>query len=214
MTTRAISLRLPALLACLSLPLIAHAGSIIPSPASSYTEFHVEAGLTYASGVNKVMDQMETNFGLDRDYVWPIGIKLDAYAKTQSGFGYGGGIGPCTFIQVKEHGDHYYRHYDDDKWSYIIPVFADVRFYFPKNGSLTPYVRAGVAYPIAGGDYIGSGTPGPLVAVGMHVWEHRILAVGVEAGYDASKVEVKAGYLHQAEKVNPTALTISVFATF
>jgi hypothetical protein len=212
MKHRDIPFRLTALLTCLSMPLLSRAG-IIPSPADSNTEFHLEAGLTYASGVENVMDQMKTNFGVDRDYVWPIGLKLAAYAKTPSGFGFGGGIGPCEFIQVKDH-SRYYHNYDNDQWSYIVPVFADVRYFLPKNGFLAPYVRVGVAYPISGGDQIGSGTPGPVVAIGAHVWEHRIVAVGVEAGYDASKVEVKGGYLHQAEKVRPTEFTLSVFATF
>ena len=208
-----IALRFAAVLTCLSLPLVSHAKAIIPSPAGSSTEYHVEAGLTYASGVQNIVDQMKTNFGFDHDYIWPIGIKLTAYAQTSSGFGYGGGIGPCEFISVKDR-SHYYHHDDDTNTSYIIPVFADLRYYFPQNGFFAPYVRAGVAYPISGGDYIGNGTPGPLVAIGAHVWEHRILAIGVEAGYDASKVEVKSGYLHQAEKVRSTEFTLSVFVTF
>lgn len=208
-----ITLRFAALLACLGMPLVSRASAIIPSPAENRTEFHFEAGFTYASGVEKVTDQMKTNFGFERDYIVPVGLRLDAYAQTPSGFGYGGGVGPCEFFTVKDH-NHHYSHNDDTNTSYIIPVFADLRYYFPKDGYFAPYVRAGVAYPIAGGDYIGSGTPGPVVAVGTKVWEHRIVAIGIEVGYDASKVEVKDGYLHQAEKVRPTEFTISVFASF
>jgi len=208
-----VTLRFATLLACLGTPFVSRASAIIPSPAGSRTEFHFEAGLTYASGVQNVVDQMKTNFGFDHDTLWPIGIKLTAYAKTPSGFGYGGGVGPCEFFTVKDH-NHYYHHNDDSNTSYIIPVFADVRYYFPKNDYLAPYVRAGVACPIAGGDYIGSGTPGPVVALGANVWEHRIVAIGVELGYDASQVEVKDGFLHQAEKVRATEFTISVFASF
>jgi hypothetical protein len=204
MKHRNVVLRFAALLACLGMPLLSRA---------SGTEYHFEAGLTYASGVENVADQMKTNFGLERDYLMPVGIKVSAYAQTPNGFGYGGGVGPCEFFSVKDR-NHYYHHDDDTNTSYVIPVFADVRYYFPKNGALAPYVRAGVSYPISGGDYIGSGTPGPVVAIGAHVWEHRIVAVGVEAGYDASKVEVKDGFLHRAEKVQSTAFTFSVFASF
>jgi hypothetical protein len=213
MNLRHVSLRFAALLTCVSLPLVSHARDIISSPAYNNTEYHFEAGLTYASGIENVSDQMKTNFGLERDYLMPVGIKLSAYAQTANGFGYGGGVGPCEFFTVKDRNHHYY-HNDDTNTSYIIPVFADLRYYFPKNGYLAPYVRAGVAYPFSGGDYIGAGTPGPVVAIGAHVWEHRIVAIGVEAGYDASKVEVKSGYLHQAEKVRSTEFTLSVFATF
>ena len=206
-------LRIVAVLACLGLPLVSRAGSIIPSPVGNSTEFHVEIGLTYASGVDNVVHQMETNFGLERDYVVPLGLKLSAYARRPDGLGFGGGIGPCEFFQVKD-SNHYYRYNNDSKSSYIIPVFADLRYYFPRNGFLSPYVRAGVSFPFAGGDYLDAGTPGPVVAIGANVWEHRIFAIGVEAGYDGSKVKVKDGTLHQAVDVHPTEFTFSVFASF
>jgi len=213
MNYRNIILHPAALLACICLPLIAHASAIISSPANNGTEFHFEAGFTYASGVEKVADQMKTNFGLERDYLMPVGLKLTAYARTPCGFGYGAGVGPCEFFTVKDNSHHYHND-DETNTSYVIPVFADLRYYFPKDGFFAPYGRVGIAYPIAGGDYIGSGTPGPVIAVGMLVWEHRIVAIGVEAGYDTSKVEVKEGYLHQAEKVHATEFTLSVFASF
>jgi len=212
MNYRKIILPIIAVLACTNLALAARSG-IIPSPASNNNEFHVEAGLTYASGVQNIVDQLKTNMGFESDNVWPIGIKVSAYTVTPSGFAFGGGFGPSTFIEVKDR-YHYYHNNDDKQTSYIFPVFADVRYYFPKSGMLAPYVRVGVAYPFSGGDLLDSGTPGPVVAAGLHVWEHRILAIGVEAGYDGSKVEVKAGYLHGAEKVLATEFTFSVFAAF
>jgi len=213
MTNRYNVLRFAALLTCLGLPLVARTG-IIPSPAASNTEYHFEFGLTYASGVENVINQMEKNFGFNRDNSSSIGLKLSAYAKMESGLGFGVGVGPCTYIEVRDDNHYYYHHNDNVKTSYIIPVFADVRYYFPRAGFLTPYVRAGVAYPISGGDFIGAGDPAPVVALGANVWEHRIVAIGIEAGYDASKVRVKSGYLHESEKVRPTEFTLSVFAAF
>jgi len=213
MKNRNVILRFVALLACFGTPLVSRAGAIIPSPAANNTEYHFEAGLAYASGVQNVVDQMKTNFGFESDNTWSIGVRLSAYALTPGGFGYGAGVGPAEFFTVKDY-NHYYNHHDDTNTSYIIPVFADLRYYFPKDGYLAPYVRAGISYPIAGGDYIGGGTPGPLVALGTLVWEHRVVAIGVEAGYDGSKVEVKDGYWHQAEKVRSTEFTFSVFARF
>jgi hypothetical protein len=202
-----------ALLTCLGLPFSSKASGIIPSPVGSNTEYHFEIGLTYASGVENVVDQMKTNFGFDRDYTVPVGLKLTAYAKRADGIGFGGGIGPSEFFQVKDN-NHYYHHNDDSTSSYIIPMFVDMRYYLPTNASFAPYVRAGVSCPLAGGDYIDSGSPGAVVAIGAHVWEHRIVAIGVELGYDDSKVKVKDGNLHLAEKVRPTEFTFSVFAAF
>lgn len=205
--------RIASLMACLSLPLIGHARDIIASPARADTEFHGEIGLTYASGVEKVVDQLETNFGMKRDWSMPVGLKVSGYARRADGFGFGGGVGPCEFITVEDH-NHYYHHDDDKNTSYIIPLFVDVRYYFPENGNFGPYVRAGISGSIAGGDYIGNGSIGPVVAVGAQVWGRRIVAVGVEAGYDGSKVKIKDGYYHQAEEVRPLEFTFSVFARF
>lgn len=194
----------------------ARAASIIPSPAEQRVEIHGEAGLTFASGMENVLDQMETNFGVDRDFVWPIALRLAGYVKYPNGFGLGAVIGPCQFIRVENDYDNYHHRYhnDDDQWSYIIPITADVRYYLPSRDGFTPYGRAGVSFPIAGGDHIGQGTPGPVVAVGATVWEHRWIAIGVEAGYDGSKVKVKTGEFHAAAKVRPVEFTFSVFAHF
>jgi hypothetical protein len=207
------TLRIAALLTCLTVPLASHARDIIASPAQSSTEFHSEIGLTYASGANKVVDQLETNFGMKRDWDMPVGLKLSGYAKRSDGFGFGGGVGPCEFITVEDH-SHHYHHDDDTSTSYIIPLFVDVRYYFPKNGDFEPYVRAGVSGSIAGGDYLGNGSIGPVVAVGTQVWGRRIVAIGVEAGYDGSKVKVKDGYYHPAVDIRPIEFTFSVFARF
>lgn len=203
------------------MPLVTQARSgIIPSPAGNTTEYHVEVGLTYASGLKNVVDQLKTNFGFDDDSTFPIGLRLAAYAKTPSGFGFGGGIGPCEFIRVRNDHDHHGYYYDnnhdrdDDQWSYVVPVFADLRYYFPGTSLIAPYFRAGVAYPISGGDHLGSGTPGPLVAAGANVWGHRYLSIGVELGYDDSKVRVKSGFFHGEEKVRSGEFTLSVYAAF
>ena len=227
-----LALRLSALLACLGLPSVAHARSgIIPSPRGSQTEFHVEVGLTYASGLDNVINQLKKNYGFEDDGSFPVGLKLTAYAKMANGFAIGGGFGPSQYFRVRTnhprgyyyydgyyydgyyyHGDYYY--YDDYEESYIIPVFADIRYYFPKNDLLTPFVCVGVAYPISGGDHLNAGRPGAIGAIGANFLETRYFSMGVELGFDDSRVEVKSGPFHPKEKVRPTEWTISVFATF
>lgn len=204
---------LPAIvLASLALTGAASAKSIIPSPASQRVEVHGEAGLTVSSGLENVLDQMETNFGVDRDSIIPISFRFAGYVKYPNGIGIGASLGPCHFINVEDD-DRYYHHHNDD-WSYIMPVSADLRYYFPTGSNLAPYVRAGVSYPISGGEHLGRGTPGPVAAIGSHVWQSHWVGIGVEAGYDGSKVKVKAGDFHGAEKVRPVEFTFSVYAVF
>lgn len=203
------------LLACFSVPLAAR--PIIPSPAASTTEYHVEGGLTFASGLANVVDQLETNFRIEDDSSWPIGIKLSAYARHANGFGYGVSIGPGEFIVIDENNDNddddYYDR-DDDEWNYILPLSVDVRYYFNNAGDIAPYVRAGISYPITGGDYIGSGSPGPIAAIGAHFWHNDLLSIGAELGYDGSEIEVEAGPFHGAQDVKSTEFTFGVFVTF
>lgn len=234
MKLQPLTLRVSAILACLSLPLLAHARSgIIPSPRDSQTEFHVEVGFTYASGMNNVVNQLEKNFGLEEDESFPVGFKVSAFAKFPSGFAVGGGFGPCQYFRVRtynpNHGSYYsqnyyyddyyydngYRYsYDSEETSYLIPVFADIRYYFSCDSVITPYVRAGIAYPISGGDFLSAGTPGAIGAVGAQFVETRYFAMGLELGFDDSRVQVKSGPFHPKEKVRPTEFTISLFATF
>lgn len=200
-----------ALIASSALPLCRAGNAFAPSESNSVA-FHFEAGITYASGTEKLMDQLENNFGLEKKSNWPVGLKATAYGIMPSGFGFGASVGPCMFVKVEDH-HHYYDH-DDSDTNYVIPLSVDARFYFPTKGMLAPYVRAGVTCPISGGKQVGSGSIGPVAAVGVHVWEHRIFSLGLEAGYDASKVEVKGGYYHGAEKVRPVGFNLSIFATF
>jgi hypothetical protein len=175
------------------------------------TGFHFEAGLSYASGTENVLSQVETNFGFSRDHKWPVGIQLSAYNRFANGFAVGASAGPAMFFRVKDSGSHYEN---SGQWNYIIPVSADVRFFFDKRGWLAPYVRVGVVCPISGGDQIGSGSAGLIGAIGANIWEVRPMALGLEIGYDSSKVEIKSGYLHQAEKVRPTEFTFRAFVAF
>lgn len=188
-----------------------HAKTLVPPAADGSLDFHFEAGLTYSSGVNKVADQLAENFGLEKKSTWPIGLKLAGYAEHSSGLAVGASVGPFEFIRVEDRSGY---HHGDAQNSYIVPASLDLRFFLPPNGSFTPYARIGVSYPFSGGDQIGTGTAGPVGAVGLHVWEHRVLSIGVEAGYDGSQVEVKAGDYHGAEKVKAVGFTFSVFASF
>ena len=207
MNTKLIALFAAALFFAASL----HASPIIPAPASSDLSFHFEAGLSYSSGIDKVADQLEQNFGLEKKSTWPIRIKFSGYAEYANGLAVGASIGPFMFIQVEDRSPY---HTYGNQESYVVPSSLDVRFFPLLSGPYRPYLRAGLAYPFSGGDQIGSGTVGPVTALGLYFWSHRIMSLGVEAGYDGSEVEIKGGAFHGPEKVRPVGFTFSVFASF
>jgi hypothetical protein len=198
-------------------------GSVLPSAVAAdatigETRLHGEVGFTYASGINKVADQMETNFGVSKDYVWPVGLRLSGYAVYANGWGFGAGIGPWEIIEVKEsaydYGDDYDHHHRS--YNYIVPLTVDARYFMGGQAPGNPYVRVGVTLPVAGGDYIGSGKAGPVIAIGGEFWRGRGISLGMEAGYDGSKVQVKgdAAGLHPAKDVNPVGFIASLFVRF
>jgi outer membrane protein W len=180
--------------------------------ADASSGYHFEAGLSYATGTDDVLRQVETNFGFSQDYKRQVGLHLAAYNRFSENLAIGGSVGPCMFFKVTDSETHYTDKHD--QWNYVIPVSADVRFFFDTLGVFVPYLRAGLAYSIAGGDYIGSGSPGLVAAVGTYIGEKHGFKLGLELGYDSSTVKVKSGYLHQAANVRPTQYCFRVFAAF
>jgi hypothetical protein len=202
------ALRLFAVCGGLALPLSA-VFAASDSAVASGDKMHWEVGLTYASGVNKVMDQLERNFGVTKKSVWPVGLKLGGYDEFSNGWGFGASVGPCMVIEVENgYGS------SDNNFNYIIPVTFDARYSFPIDGKAKGYVRFGVTEPFASGDYFNSSTPGPVVAIGAEVWHGSSVSVGIEAGYDGSKVEVKGSYYAPSAKVTPIGFNASVFVRF
>lgn len=180
--------------------------------ADASSGFHFEAGLSYATGTDNVLRQVETNFGFSKEYKRQVGLHLATYNRFSENLAIGGSVGPCMFFKVTDSEAHYTD--KRDQWNYVIPVSADLRYFFNKTGVFVPYLRAGLAYSIAGGDYIGPGSPGLVAAVGTYIGEKRGFKLGLELGYDSSTVKIKSGYIHHAENVRPTEYSFRIFAAF
>jgi hypothetical protein len=185
-------------------------------------EFHFPVGLSFASGITQVVDKMKDNYFLEDDYVWPVGLTFNPYMEFANGLGIGAGIGPCIFMVIESRRNDDRRNDDrgdDDSFSYVIPVGLDLRYTFLKKSDITPYVRAGFRYPIAGGDYFQSGRMGAFGGIGMEIWRTKRISMGFEISYDDSKIEVKAGGRGArpnttTQEVTSGGFLLSVFAVF
>ena len=90
-----------------------------------------------------------------------------------------------------------------------------MRYTFLRNCDVSPYVRLGVRYPIAGGDNLGNGRPGPYGGAGVELFRSKRIAFGVEFGYDASEVTVKGpSNFGGRSKVTFSGFTGSLFVVF
>ncbi len=178
-------------------------------------DFRFPVGMVYASGVTQIVDKMKDNYFLDDEYVWPVGLAFNPYMEFSNGLGIGVSVGPCIFMFIES------RHYrdDDDSFSYVIPVGLDLRYTFLKKSDITPYVRVGLRYPIAGGDYFQSGKIGAFGGIGVEFWRTKRISMGLELSYDDSKMEIKAGGPGsrpntRVQEVTPGGFMFGVFAVF
>lgn len=184
--------------------------ALLPTAAATASgNYHFEAGLSYATGTEDVLRHVETNFGFSQDYRREVGLQLAAYSRFSENLAVGCSVGPGMFFKITESETHYTDKHR--QWNYVIPLSVDVRYFFTKTGVFVPYLRAGLAYSIAGGDYIGPGSPGLVAAVGTYIGEKRGFRFGLELGFDSSTVQVKSGYIHHEEKVRPTECCFRVF---
>lgn len=158
-------------------------------------EFFFPVGLSYSYGSqqlnNKLADSYESD-GYDVDKVTvPLGLSFNPFYEWDNGIGAGLTLGPTAFLWVNEDTYSGSSHEEGSKFSYAVPVGGFVRYTLFRDKKVSPYVRVGVKYPIAGGDNLGSATVGPFGAVGIDVWRNEKVGMSVEVGYDASTVKVK-----------------------
>lgn len=126
----------------------------------------------------------------------------------------------CGLLLWAEFGPAFLIIGDIEYWS--VPVGAGVGFSFLPHANISPYVKTGVRYPIAGGDYVDSSSAGLVVATGVEFFKQRMVGLVVEVGYDASKVSFgDSGYYdwHTGHHYSYTedikgGLTASVGAVF
>ena len=161
--------------------------------------FHFPVGISYASGIQDAADKLSDFYkqdGWDVDRITiPVGLTLNPYYEWDNGLGVGVSVGPTAFIFVDEKRNYYGYGYgyssDTTKFSYAVPVGGFVRYTLFRDRAVAPYIRAGVRYPLAGGDNLESSQVGPFGAVGVEFWRTKKVGMSIEVGYDASEIKVK-----------------------
>jgi hypothetical protein len=158
--------------------------------------FHFPVGVSYASGIEDATDKLANFYRQDGYQVnqtdVPFGLTLNPYYEWNNGLGVGVSVGPTAFIYVDEKlytQTGLYR--DNTKFSYAVPVGGFVRYTLFRDRTVSPYIRVGVKYPLAGGDNLESSQVGPFGAVGVELWRTKTVGLSFEVGYDDSEVRVK-----------------------
>lgn len=177
-------------------------------------EFRFPVGLAYVHGISEAADELEdlytsAGFTISDDFDVPISLVFSPYYEFDNGFGVGVDVGPFAVFLIETDT----ATGTDDDISYVVPIGAHVRYTFMRGEDFSPYLRAGVRYPIAGGDNIDSSTLGVFGSIGMELWQWRRVGMAFEAGIDTSKIELE-GPTGIKEDVLFPGFTASVMVTF
>jgi hypothetical protein len=185
-------------------------------------DWRFPVGLTYIDNIGEVVDLYVDNleaegYEVETSYEGSVGISFNPYVQLDNGIRIGTGIGPIAVIA----GDADY---------FDFPVQLNGGYVFLPKSNISPYIRGGAMYHIAGGDYVEGSTPGLFGGVGIEFFRNKPVGFGIEVGYDSSEVEFEKNrctnvsrrtgnclnYVKEdeTEDIKPIGLMISIFAVF
>lgn len=154
-------------------------------------EWRVGPSISGVSGIDDVTDIYEENYNnthtstqVDVKFLLPVGIAVQGTYTWNSGVRVDLGLGPVFILRDNGDGD-----IDTGLDHTEVPVSATVGYTFIPSGSVSPYVRAGVAHHFASGDYVEGSSPGLLGAVGIEFMRQSTVSVSLEVAVDKSEVE-------------------------
>ena len=90
-----------------------------------------------------------------------------------------------------------------------MPVHADVRYFISPATKISAYVRAGMRYNLAIGEYVDGSKPGVIAGLGILYQWNKNVQIGFEYVDDASEIEYKDLTNNRTESIN---LNQSIFS--
>lgn len=98
-----------------------------------------------------------------------------------------------------------------------LPVNMNVRFTPIPKADVSPYIRGGVSYNLASGDFVEKSKAGLFGAFGIEFLRTKHVGFGLEASYDTSEIELrkyKTSTNYSYENVKPLSFMVSFFMVF
>lgn len=90
-----------------------------------------------------------------------------------------------------------------------MPLHVDVRYFFSLQSEFNAYVRAGVRYNLAFGEYVEGSKPGSIAGIGLlYQWNDNV-QIGFEFIKDSSEIEYRDLANNRTESIN---LNQSIFS--
>ena len=162
--------------------------------------------LSYVDGLDDLVDIYESNLESEGYTVTdvtevPIGISFQPYYQYENGLQIAGGVGPIIYM----YGDRDY---------FELPLHLSVGYSLFKDSAISPYVRGGLSYHAASGDYVDGSSAGFRAAVGVELLKSKVVSMGVEVAMDTAEVDIEDNVNGGIVGVKSAETTIGMFITF
>jgi hypothetical protein len=180
-------------------------------------EWRFPVNLTYCRGIMNVYDAYkdileDKGYSVSEEMIFPVAVSFQPFYQMENPLRIGGGVGPLLLVMISD-----YTYFD-------VPLKLDVGVTAIPGAGVSPYLRGGLVYHLAFGDFVESSTPGLFVAVGLEFLRKKKVGFGFEVAYDFSKVKIQSdketyNYLVAASNLSAKSvkagdLMISLFVTF
>lgn len=188
------------------------------SSIANAADWRFPLGLTYVNNFKDVFDIYENNLEAQGVLVvdslfLPVGLSVHPYVQFDNGLGVGSSLGPIAFISATSNSDVDANFFD-------LPLGLDLRYTPLAKETISPYIRGGVRYHIANGDFVEESTPGFFGAIGIEFARKRTIGFGMEIAYDSSEIELEkfkkqgSKLIRSTEVIRPYGLMASIFIVF
>lgn len=191
--------------------------------------FRFRVNISYLSGVQDLFDQFKDNIRtdvfdntgvlLDEDEFdtlggWPVGISLSPYYQWDNGLMLGAQVGPGMFLYGRVETFGFAADYDQTYTHWQVPLNVTIGYNFFADGPVSPYIRVGPSYHLAGGDFYEKSKLGVIVAGGVELLKTSHFVMGLEAAYDTAAVEIDNLRDGGTKDIRAAEFTAGVFFQF
>jgi len=179
----------------------------VPLQLATAAEWHNSFGIGIIDANEDVEDlyrrnlQAESKDDSEFEAQMNWGYFYQPYYLYDSGFAFGLGVATPSVIISEE-------------IFIAIPVHADVRYFISPKSSFSAYIRAGIRYNIAGGEYVEGSKPDIIAGLGVLFRWNDLTKVGFEFTDDSSEIEIRDVANNKTESINLNQTIFSLIFTF
>jgi len=177
-----------------------------PAAAADNDGWRYALGYAYLSNVEEIKDSykhLSKDAEADHDiFNTSVSLCFQPYYQFQNGCRAGAGIGPLVLLA-------------GDAVHIQVPVNVTLGYSFFKDSKISPYLRTGISFHMASGDYYANSSPGFFGSIGVEFFNTNPAHIGFETAYDASEIKLdRASGQAKHEKIKSGEVTLFIYADF